>query len=494
MIEQIGNSLTCVAKFSPLTTGLTVTCDVYNPAGTKIVSAAAATEIGTSGVYKYTLASGSVTTAGLYLFMFNTSSTAVDYKNIEAGWFVGSEWVEDIDDEISNVPPLVWAESTRSLTDKTNYALTTSEKTAIGTAVWATTTRTLTSFGTLVDDMAAAVWAAATRTLTAFGFTVATDTASRDASKADVSALATSAEIAALNDISATDVWTAGTRTLTDPNSYKADVSALATSVEVTAVDAAVWSYGTRTLTSAGAGGATAQEVWEYTTRELTAGTKDTEIDAIKTKTDGLPADTAQELTDIDNAIAAIGPGSGANEVTLQVYKTATTEALSSVSISIYSGADLYASGVSDVAGQFTVNLDDGTYSVRMTRVNTSFATTESLVVSGATSQTYYGSLLSIPSPAEPSNCVLYDDMRGINSGEILTDVSATIKIVSVPYDYAGFLFVGQEITMDYDNVTGRLSIEIVRGAVVEMNCPAFKIRNVRKTIPEAASARWSDL
>jgi hypothetical protein len=53
---------------------------------------------------------------------------------------------------------------------------------------------------------------------------------------ADVSALATSAEITALNDISAEDVWT----------------------------------YVTRELTSAGAGGATAQEVWEYAARSLT--------------------------------------------------------------------------------------------------------------------------------------------------------------------------------------------------------------------------------
>ena len=59
------------------------------------------------------------------------------------------------------------------------------------TAVWAVGARTLTSFGTLVADVATAVWAAAGRTLTTFGFTVTTDAASRDASKADVSGLST---------------------------------------------------------------------------------------------------------------------------------------------------------------------------------------------------------------------------------------------------------------------------------------------------------------
>lgn len=44
-------------------------------------------------------------------------------------------------------------------------------------AVWTVTTRTLSSFGTLVADVATAVWASASRTLTAFGFTVTTTSA-----------------------------------------------------------------------------------------------------------------------------------------------------------------------------------------------------------------------------------------------------------------------------------------------------------------------------
>jgi hypothetical protein len=44
-------------------------------------------------------------------------------------------------------------------------------------AVWASGTRTLSSFGTLVADLATAVWAAAARTLTAFGFTPSLDAA-----------------------------------------------------------------------------------------------------------------------------------------------------------------------------------------------------------------------------------------------------------------------------------------------------------------------------
>lgn len=68
--------------------------------------------------------------------------------------------------------------------------LTSDERTSIGTAVWATTTRTLSGFGTLVADMATAVWSAATRTLTSGG------------------------------SITAADVWSYATRALTDKANF----------------------------------------------------------------------------------------------------------------------------------------------------------------------------------------------------------------------------------------------------------------------------------
>lgn len=68
--------------------------------------------------------------------------------------------------QIGAVAEGVWAAENRSLTDKANFTLASSEHTSIATAVWATTTRTLSSFGSLVADMAAAVWAYAGRALT----------------------------------------------------------------------------------------------------------------------------------------------------------------------------------------------------------------------------------------------------------------------------------------------------------------------------------------
>lgn len=59
--------------------------------------------------------------------------------------------------------------SNKLLTDGSGE-VTASNTTAIATAVWASGTRTLSSFGTLVADVATAVWGAGTRLLTAFSF------------------------------------------------------------------------------------------------------------------------------------------------------------------------------------------------------------------------------------------------------------------------------------------------------------------------------------
>jgi hypothetical protein len=105
--------------------------------------------------------------------------------------------------------------------------LTSGERTSIGTAVWASTTRTLSSFGTLVAD----IWASATRTLSGFAFTVDTNTNATEtaikaktdqfvftvANQVDANALAVPATaddavlaaIAALNNLSQANIRTA---------------------------------------------------------------------------------------------------------------------------------------------------------------------------------------------------------------------------------------------------------------------------------------------
>lgn len=108
----------------------------------------------------------------------------------------------------------VWATTTRALTDKISFGLSTAERTSIGTSVWATTTRTLSSYGTLANDAAAAVWASATRSLT--------DKAEFALSTVSVTAIVSAVWGAASRQLTgfgtlAADVWTSATRGLTLP-------------------------------------------------------------------------------------------------------------------------------------------------------------------------------------------------------------------------------------------------------------------------------------
>jgi hypothetical protein len=145
----------------------------------------------------------------------------------------------------------------------------------IAAAVWGHATRTLTSFGTLIADL----WAYATRTLTAgtkdteidaiktktdqLDFTgtdvkatldgeeVTTDTASRNASKADVSALAIEANVSA-NALAALNIYDPPTRTeaTTDKNEIIAQIAAL-NNVSITDVQTAMTNQGYTTARAA---------------------------------------------------------------------------------------------------------------------------------------------------------------------------------------------------------------------------------------------------
>lgn len=68
--------------------GLTVTVDVYDASDAKVVSNAAATDVG-GGFYSYTLGAGFTAVAGEYRAVFKTTSDDVAQKHVPALWVVG---------------------------------------------------------------------------------------------------------------------------------------------------------------------------------------------------------------------------------------------------------------------------------------------------------------------------------------------------------------------------------------------------------------------
>jgi hypothetical protein len=127
-----------------------------------------------------------------------------------------------------------------------------------------------------------------------------------------------------------------------------------------------VWEYATRSLTTFGSLVADmVAAVWGAVTRTLTAGTKDAEIDAIKAKTDGLPADPAgvSDLPAAAPSAAAVRAEIDANSTqlaaivdrlltdavidttttpwTLKVYKAGTATLLATKELKQLSGDDV---------------------------------------------------------------------------------------------------------------------------------------------------------
>ena len=126
------------------------------------------------------------------------------------------------------------------LTERGRVDTTVSSR-ATAADVWGYSSRTLTSFGTLVNDVASAVWSHTTRTLTSFG-TLVSDIWSHSSR--------TLTSFGTLVNDTATAVWSYTTRTLTSFGTLVADI----------------WNHSARTLTSLGTlANDTAVAVWSYT-------------------------------------------------------------------------------------------------------------------------------------------------------------------------------------------------------------------------------------
>lgn len=115
MIQQTGQSITAYGYFvegQVGKTGLTVTCNVRGVSNTLLVTGGSATEVG-DGWYEYTLSGASTGSAGNYKFTFKTATTTVNQRDVPALWVVGPTWVQNLDAVLTTsftaIPAAVWA-------------------------------------------------------------------------------------------------------------------------------------------------------------------------------------------------------------------------------------------------------------------------------------------------------------------------------------------------------------------------------------------------
>lgn len=149
-------------------------------------------------------------------------------------------------------------------------------------------------------------------------------------------------------------------------------------------------------------------------------------VDLVDVTTDVTNAVTVDNVSAIASAVLALTNGTGARTVTITVNDGAT--ALEGATVRLTKGAETYVQ-TTDVSGQCTFNVDDGSWVVSITLANYGYAGT-TLVVDGTETATYSMTALAITPPATPDQLtgylVCYDTDGTVKSG-----VSFTVKQIS---------------------------------------------------------------
>ena len=348
--------------------------------------------------------------------------------------------------------------------------------TAIGTAVWATTVRTLSTYGTLVADITTAVWAAGARTLTSFGTLVA-DTAAAvwDALILDHITIPFEAPYTKMGHFlyyayTRLDNWLSVVEDNIrgedddDLTGISDEIAALNDPTAATIADA-VWDEDTADHVTAGSFGAWVSgllaSIWAYATRTLTAWL------------DGAKVCTITALDGASNPVGAcpyVLKNSGGQ--TLQAGTTHTT------------------------TGVFVANLDEADdYSVTLgTLAGYNFANPYDVDVAADAAQAFTLTATKISGPVAPTSptlCRCYAYMRYIESGAVVGEDDGSLDITEVVDRPAGTNLVYSPGTSPaLTDANGYVYIDLVRGAIVKVKAivpnSVQSIQTIR--VPDAAT------
>ena len=225
------------------------------------------------------------------------------------------------------------------------------------------------------------------------------------------------------------------------------------------------------------------------------------ELDTMESAIRGADDDTLETLSD---QIDRVNGGDGSRTVTITV-QDGDAAAVSGARVEVWNaGNDSYITmRTTDENGQCTgdnaFHLDDGTYTVRLIKTGVSFSI-ESLTVSGDTDTTYTGTLLTalIGTPESPSQTRVYMWCFSLDDETAPESVTATARIVTLPYVYNGNHHIGSTVTGVYDDDSesgtyGLLYWDMVKGAAVYLDIPDFGIRKTI-TVPTETPAHVDDL
>lgn len=196
-----------------------------------------------------------------------------------------------------------------------------------------------------------------------------------------------------------------------------------------------------------------------------------------------------------------VGGGSGANAVDITAEDDVTSNPIPSVQIQVRNNAEsvLLGAGVTDVNGKAGFLLDDGTYKVRLRKLGSyTFSNPETLVVVGATAQTYQGTAFSPSAAPTPETCVVYGYTHDTGDLPISVDVVADL-VEPKKFTTGGVQIIKGAKTVSSALADGYWEVVLTRsGEFTAVTVKySFKINGIvmgEYTIPDQASVGFAGL
>jgi len=163
---------------------------------------------------------------------------------------------------------------------------------------------------------------------------------------------------------------------------------------------------------------------------------------------------SSDTIAQVTNPVTALTTGSGSFPVTVNVKQGAVP--IAGVLVQVVDSLTQLATqaiGNTDANGVIKLNLNSGFYFVRLFKPGYLFTAPETLLVSGATTKNYSGTLFDPGVPSSPSLCRVYGWVYGL-SADSLAGVTVTAEIKTSPLE-AGSIVISPYLKGTTTNSSG---------------------------------------
>jgi len=191
------------------------------------------------------------------------------------------------------------------------------------------------------------------------------------------------------------------------------------------------------------------------------------------------------------------GAGTGSNQVTLTVKNSGDSSVLNGVQVQVLNQTQSATEGLLSTSslGEAVFALNNGIYKVRIFKPGYVFTVPESVIVSGNTSATFYGSAFNPGTPPSPALCRVYGYVKDINN---LPAVGAKVEALNktVPLKYQSVVISPYYKTTVTDN-NGYWYLDLFPNSILtptdskyrfNISVPSGSVLRVETTIPNQSS------